>query len=104
MPGFLVNGAARQLRDMELQNVESWSWDELTAHFGSSDHRRVVESDGRRFEVLGTGGFDTDESSDFFVWLYVRPVGVARIPVLRWLMSARAVHYRDNPAYPPLPE
>jgi hypothetical protein len=97
---LLVQAEARQLRDEHLREIEDVPFAELVTRFNRRTRRELVDRHDRTFEVLSTGGFDTDESSDFFVWLYVRPASVASVPVLRWLLSARAVHLRDNPNYP----
>lgn len=90
--GFrLVAPEAHALRDQRVALLSAEPRDVLASRFnGRKERSRVVASSGRCYEVVAVGQFDLDgdPSTDFYVWLDVRPVAVARIPVLRWLLGA----------------
>lgn len=94
----LVSSRARRLRDAKLEALCRLPFDQLVRTYSAENEREVIDVDGRAFEVYATGSFDTDQTSDFFVWVYVRPAWIAGIPFLRWLFSARGHHLAANPA------
>ena len=47
-------------------------------------------------EVTGELDYEDDPTSFLYVWLSVRPLWLARVPVLRWFMSARTTLVLDQ--------
>lgn len=92
--GFsLASGEARALRDERVAEVSAQPFQDLVKRMdGHETQRQVKAPSGRQYEVVTEGSFDhpEDPTSDFYVWIYVRPTWVAGIPFVRWLFSARA--------------
>ena len=64
----------------------------LAARYDGRTVRRIEVRDGRALEVMVYGTYDApnDPTSGFLLWIFVRPKAVSAIPVVRWLLSARA--------------
>jgi hypothetical protein len=88
----IVSQSARELRDLERARFEEESMRSLAARYDGKTVRRIEVRDGRAFEVMIYGTYDApnDPTSGFLLWIFVRPKAVSAIPVVRWLLSARA--------------
>jgi hypothetical protein len=81
-------------RKISEQSVERrcWHWADDACLGERQWGWRIEVRDGRAFEVMIYGTYDApnDPTSGFLLWIFVRPKAVSAIPVVRWLLSARA--------------
>jgi hypothetical protein len=81
---------ARRIRDEELLRLRSLPVEELARRYNGRTERKLVgKRGGYEVVVAGSDDYRDDPTSDFYLWIYVRPARVGRMPVIRWLISAR---------------
>lgn len=94
----IIPQPARDLRDQERARFEEESKASLASRYNGRTERRIEVRSGTALEVVVTGSYDApeDPTSEFFLWIFVRPKAVSAIPVVRWLLSARATVVADE--------
>ena len=95
----LIPEEASLVRDREAAALRSLPWQELVDRYRHrKEERRRVTEGGKTFEleVIGELDYEDDPTSDLYIFLAVRPVWLAPIPVLRWFMSARTTLVLDE--------
>jgi len=95
----LVPDNARLALDREATAIRSLPRGELIDRYRRrSEERRRVTEGGKELEVevIGELDYEDDPESDVYVYLSVRPAWLAPIPVIRWLVSARATLVLDE--------